>query len=97
MAPLPPSLQRNSVTMPKQLYGWTEMVQPPAGKYVSFIAASENSDGSITFTIRNDAGVHNSITLPAEAATEMCLAVMLSGRCREIAHAKIPKPEEPES
>ena len=81
--------------MNKQLYGWTGPFTTE-GPYVQYIAASETDDGSIEITIRNAKGDHNQIVLAPEDATELALKIMLSGKCREIAHAKIPQPVDEE-
>lgn len=96
MPDLPPALKRTNSIMPRQIYGWTGM-HIPGETYVRFIMAFENSDGSITFTIRNGKGEENRIDMPPEGATDLALAVLLSGPCREHAHARIPKLAEEQS
>lgn len=63
--------------MSRQIYGYTEAIQPPGG-YVQFIAVTSTDNGGTLIAVRNAKGEYNSINLPPAEARSLAEAIAQS-------------------
>jgi len=74
---------------PVQIYGFTPPGPLPDERYVKFLMAFKQPDGSVRLVIRNNDGVSNDIEISTEEAMQLSLALGAAKFSHEIVAARV--------
>lgn len=68
----------------KQIFGYTELKQAPAGQYVKYMTAMQSEDkDEISFSIRGSDGIFKYMNVPGDAAMTLAFKIILACRNRD--------------